>query len=571
MNYQEKTKEELIAALLQLEQESGGLSGSLSEDMPDHIDEVKDETGQKNEFCGSNEQLGSIWNTGQNTGMLNGLNDGNILKLKEAFFQLPGIGIVVLSSQKRWIDINEGFKAMVGYSNEELSDLSWSELSHPDDLATDEAQFLKIMSGHQDSYYLEKRFVHKNGDTVWTNLSVSCVRKSDRSIDYMVALLQNITERKLAEDELRIKEERYRLITENARDVIWTMKLDGTITYISPNVEQLRGFTVEEAIHQQLDQIITPDTQVLVIDYILRLNSAYASGKPLPHFKGENEYYCKDGSTLWTEVIVYPLAGSDQKSVTMLGMTRDISERKQYEAKLLEQTNNLRELNATKDKFFSIIAHDLRSPFNGILGLSEILKDEARDLDIDSIVDYTEMIHTSANQAYNLLENLLDWAKMQQGHFRYEPKKELINNLINNEINGLKYNAGKKNIALVNITKEDIIVTLDEKMLSAVLRNLVTNAIKFTAKNGFVNVDAKINSGHVEVSVSDNGVGMDQKTIEKLFKIETSFTSCGTENEKGTGLGLLLCKDFVEKHGGKMWVESELGKGSRFIFSIPIQ
>ena len=205
------------------------------------------------------------------------------------------------------------------------------------------------------------------------------------------------------------------------------------------------------------------------------------------------------------------------------------------------------------------------------MGFSEILKNEARDLDIDSIVDFTEMIHTAANQAYKLLENLLEWARIQQGHFHFEPKNNLINNLINNEIEGLKYNALQKNISLVNGTNDNIIITADEKMLSTVLRNLISNAIKFTPKNGFVNVEAKIKVNHLEVSVSDTGVGMDHNTIGKLFKIESGFTSRGTENEKGSGLGLLLCKEFVEKHGGKIWAESELGKGSKFAFSIPFK
>lgn len=219
--------------------------------------------------------------------------------------------------------------------------------------------------------------------------------------------------------------------------------------------------------------------------------------------------------------------------------------------------------------FFSIIAHDLKSPFNGILGFSEMLKNEARDLDIGSIVDYAELINSSAQHAFELLENLLEWARIQQGSIPFEPKTLLLNTLINSEIEDSKYNAYQKNIALVNGINENVILFADGNMISTVLRNLISNAIKFTPKNGKVKIEVQKMDGQVEISVADTGIGLSRETRDKLFKIETSFTTRGTENEKGTGLGLLLCKEFVEKHGGVIWVESDLGKGSRFILSLP--
>lgn len=387
----------------------------------------------------------------------------------------------------------------------------------------------------------------------------------------MEEMQNELFELQKAYNELRIQEERYRLLAENARDVIWTQKLDGTITYISPSVEQMRGLTVKEAMNQPLEKILTPDSQAISINYVMKLYSDIEAGLPLPIFRGELEYYRKDMSIVWTEVFVYPIPGSDCNSLILLGVTRDISERKQFESRLIDQTNKLKELNATKDKFFSIIAHDLISPFTGILGFSEILKSSVRDLDIESIVEYTDIINSSAQQTFTLLKNLLDWAKTQQGGIPFEPKKILINNLIATEIGLLQHRATQKNISLTNITNEDIIFAADEKMLSTIIRNLISNALKFTQRNGFVNVKAEIKSNQVEISVSDSGIGMNKETIEKLFKIETNFTNRGTDNEKGSGLGLLLCKEFVEKHGGVILVESEIGKGSRFQFSIPMK
>jgi len=247
----------------------------------------------------------------------------------------------------------------------------------------------------------------------------------------------------------------------------------------------------------------------------------------------------------------------------------DIAERKLIAEALSKSEAFLKELNATKDKFFSIIAHDLKNPFNTILGLSEILRDEVKDLDAGTIAKYADVINTSATHTFELLVNLLDWSRMQQGKIPFEPKAIFINQLVSNEIEGLSANAHQKEIRLTAKLPVNIILTIDENMIRTVLRNLISNAIKFTSKHGMVEVSALEQEGQVIITVSDSGVGMKAETIEKLFKIETSFTTRGTENEKGTGLGLLLCKEFIDKHGGSIRVESEEGKGCAFSVAIP--
>jgi len=383
-------------------------------------------------------------------------------------------------------------------------------------------------------------------------------------------LEKEIEELRKAYNELQIKEERYRLIAEYANDVIWTQKLDGTISYISPAVERVRGLTVEEAMNQPIDQILTPESLAISIRYFQEQIAAFEAGLPLKSFRGEIDYYRKDGTILNTEVITYPITGSDFDKVLILGVTRDITERKQFESQILEQAKQLKELNATKDKFFSIIAHDLKSPFNAILGFSELLKMEALNPDADILVEYASIINSSARQTISLLDNLLDWAKTQQNSFPFMPKSLSINNLINHEIRSLRSNASQKSISLLSMVPHDITVTADEKMISSVIRNLISNAVKFTHKNGSVKVEASLQKDWVEVSVSDNGVGMSAEAVDRLFRIDKSLSKPGTENEQGSGLGLLLCKEFVEKHGGKIRVESEPGKGSRFSFSIPL-
>lgn len=238
---------------------------------------------------------------------------------------------------------------------------------------------------------------------------------------------------------------------------------------------------------------------------------------------------------------------------------------------LEERQRHIEELNTSKDKFFSIIAHDLKNPFNSIIGLSEILKEEITSNDHKAIEEYAGLINTSAVQTLRLLENLLEWANSQLGNILFNPLPVKLSDLFNEEFNVLNDMANRKSIELKSSLPDNLIIIADKNMIKTILRNLISNAIKFTHKNGKVEVNAVINKENVEIAVSDNGIGMTNETMAKLFRIDAKLTTRGTENEKGTGLGLFLCKEFVEKHGGKIWVESETGKGSTFKFYFPLE
>ncbi len=392
-----------------------------------------------------------------------------------------------------------------------------------------------------------------------------------RSYEKTIAVLkEELAELHNAYNELLIREEHYRLLADHTRDVFWTMKIDGTITYLSPAIEEVRGLTVEEAMRQTIDQILTPESAAISIGYIQDLYAAYVASLPLKSFRGELDYYRKDGTILQTEVIVYPIDGGDLDSLILLGVTRDITQRKEFEAQLLDQAKQLKELNATKDKFFPIIAHDLRSPFNGILALSDLLVIEVDDLDTKSIKEYSTLINTSAKQAFDLLEDLLDWARTQQGSFPFSPKQLCINDLVAREIEHIKPVANQKHISLANSTEGEIIIEADEKMLEAVIRNLLSNAIKFTHRFGSVVVKADKRAERIEIVISDTGVGMSEEAVRNLFKLEKGISNNGTQNEKGYGLGLSIVKEFVERHQGTLIVESEIDKGTHFKISLPL-
>jgi signal transduction histidine kinase len=236
---------------------------------------------------------------------------------------------------------------------------------------------------------------------------------------------------------------------------------------------------------------------------------------------------------------------------------------------LLKMNDELHELNASKDKFFSIIAHDLKNPFNIIIGLSSLLKEEERSGDPATVRESVSVINSSAVQTYRLLENLLDWANSQRGKISFNPESINLSKIIEEEFNMLYDIAKDKNIVLRSYVDNSYAIEADRNMVKTILRNLISNAIKFTHRSGNVEVRAAIRDNNAEITISDNGIGMSEETMAKLFRIDANLTTLGTENEKGTGLGLFLCKEFVEKHGGTISVESKPGNGSVFRFVLP--
>ncbi|MEI7501265.1 MAG: PAS domain-containing sensor histidine kinase [Bacteroidota bacterium] len=254
----------------------------------------------------------------------------------------------------------------------------------------------------------------------------------------------------------------------------------------------------------------------------------------------------------------------------IISITRDITARKQAEKELELKNELLIKLNAEKDKFFSIIAHDLRSPFNAFLGFTQIMAEDLHKLKLDEIQKIAMTMKISATNLYRLLENLLDWSRIQRNMTGFDPEQFLLMPKISESLQSILEPANKKEINIDYDIPEDLEVFADEYMLGSIIRNLTSNAVKFTDKGGKINIKAKPVSGNsVEISISDTGIGMNKKMIDNLFKLDEQTNRKGTQGEPSTGLGLIICKDFVEKHGGKFWLESEVAKGSIFYFTIP--
>ena len=283
----------------------------------------------------------------------------------------------------------------------------------------------------------------------------------------------------------------------------------------------------------------------------------------------EYRFKSKNGEIKWLRDYTYPVWDEKQNKVTkIIGAVKDITETKKTEEKLFKYSNELKTLNASKDKLFSIIAHDLREPFSGIVGNLELLNESIGSFPIEESQDMVQDALKCAKDAYLLLENLLEWSRMQNG--KLQMNKTNFNLFFQAE-SAIKILAGAitiKKLCITNEIEKDLRAFADEYMTFTVFRNLISNAVKFSNTYGKIRISSKSEMDSVKICIEDSGVGISAEDIKKLFRTENHHTTPGTAQEKGTGLGLILCKEFVEKNGGRIWVESEIGKGSRFLFTL---
>ena len=266
--------------------------------------------------------------------------------------------------------------------------------------------------------------------------------------------------------------------------------------------------------------------------------------------------------------ILYHVALRSSEKLEVMNQELELLVEKRTQ-KTIEYANKLEEANSTKDKFFSIIAHDLKNPFNTLIGYSDVLRTDFRDYGQDEILQQLNVIYNTSINGYNLLDNLLKWSQSQTNKILFEPQKINLREIVQLCIEDIEDQSLFKDIDIVNDVTENFHLIADENLLKTILRNLINNAVKFTHRNGMVSVSCKKDDTFIEISVKDTGIGMSEMELQNIFQIDRVSSKPGTNKEKGSGLGLILCKEFVEKHGGKIWVESNLEVGSIFKFSIP--
>ncbi len=389
---------------------------------------------------------------------------------------------------------------------------------------------------------------------------------------------REISELKLVEAELAVQkkalefsEERFRDFTESASDWYWEMGKDLRFTYFSEGIiGQDSPIDTQSAIGKTRMEALAG---TILEEEQLRANlDDLDAQRPFRNF--EYSLVGENGEMRHVAISGKPVFGPQGDFRGYRGVGRDVTERVEAQNKISEQRDELEILNHQKSRFFSILAHDLKNPFNILLGYSQLIDSMGDELDRDDLIKMAASISATSNNLYQLLEDLLAWGLSQMDAIEFEPKPEALDSLIDIGIENQLGVAEAKGVEL-HPKQTKLNVVADSNLVGTIIRNLVSNAIKFTPSGGEVTLDAKPSNGSgenwVDVSVSDNGVGMTDQQLDQLFRIDANQSTRGTDGESGTGLGLLLCKEFVEKHGGEISVESEEGNGTTFRFTLPAE
>ncbi|NCC72514.1 MAG: PAS domain S-box protein [Sphingobacteriia bacterium] len=532
-----------------------------------------------------------------------------------AIFDSVNMAISITDTTGKYVMFNRWWTEYLGYSPEEFRSMTNVDITHPDDIEKSQKCFRSAVAGETDKYRIEKRYIRKNKSVVWSDLSVSVIKDENGNVTHLAAIIVDITERKMSQQQIMIQNSFQRLIANISTGFINT----------SP-----------ENIDHIITQMLTKCGKFLRIDrtYIFRFSddTRYIStshewcatsiepikgyvqnfpGKTLPWFYNETrncrKIYIPDTSSASGEITadLSALARHQVKSILLLPMVKNktlmgymgyesIREKRTIDEKgiellqvisnivtdaleknkmeLLTQNTNekLKELNSTKDKLFSIISHDLRSPFNALISLTEVMTDKEMDFTLEEMTEMAAGLHQSAKTTFKLVENLLQWSRLQRGLIKPEPRIVNINRLTEQIIENHADAIQQKNQTVETEINEKIMAMVDEKMIEAVIRNLLSNAIKFTPKHGKITVKASKDSlWSIYICIADNGIGIPEDIKPLLFTVDEKKGRKGTEGETSSGLGLILCKEFIELNQGSIWVESEEGKGSAFYIRIP--
>jgi PAS domain S-box-containing protein len=476
-------------------------------------------------------------------------------------FEHSLIGMALITPDGKWKRVNKSLCQMLGYTEAEMKGLTIQGITHPDDLEKS-AMTLDDLSNHKiDKIKFEKRYLHKNGKTIWVVIAATMLYDASGQPLYYVSQIEDITKRKEIENDLVLSEKKYRTIFENVQDVFYQTDQNGLVTEISPSIERYSGYPRKAIIGQPVanfyfyvqdrERIMESlRTQGFVIDFEVRLKT---SDNQLRYASVNAHLIMENGVMVATE-----------------GSMRDVTIRKFHENALQALNTELTASNEQKNNLLSIIGHDLRNPISGSLQLLDYTLADFESSTPDEVRSSLSLMKQELSNANNLLEDLLSWAKSQFNAVSFNPVKiPDLAGLVEKCMQTVQPMALKKKIKIMQHVPDGADLTADKGMLETVIRNLLTNAVKFTNTGGEVVISVAKNEVETLFSVQDNGKGIPKEKMGELFNKHTNFTTYGTAGEKGTGLGLNLCHDFVLKHGGRLWVESKENVGSTFFFTIP--
>ncbi len=645
--------------------------------------------------------------------------------LKMIFNNAP-IGIALIDENGKILSVNTEILNMFGYSKEEALTSTVDKFIHPDDYKKDQKLLEEVLSGKTDYYSVEKKYLNKNGDTLFGRLTLFCLDHQYNENAKLIAFVENLTNRKQADKKLFEEQSLLSALLHNTSDNIYFKDLHGRFIKVNEATAKKLGFLKPEELIGKTDFDIFAEAHA--VDAYRDEQEIIKTFKALIDKEEKEEW--PDGRISWAGTSKIPYFDEDGNLKGIIGITRDITEKKKaelirevlyeiseaaYSASDLEKlfsiihkaiqrllpANNfyialydemkgilsfpyfvdeydsapasrkigkglteyvlltgeallvdekldkklkekdeielvgspspiwlgvplkmknksigvivvqdyknakaygkdemqlliyiseqiaraieniinsdkikkymkeLVEINRTKDKFFSIIAHDLKSPFNGLLGLIELLTEPDHNLTPAEREEYTNDLSTLLKNQYELLQNLLEWATMQLGKTAFEPVQLNLYLIAKKKIELFRENAHKKNITLLNEIGKITCAIGDTHMVGSILQNFISNALKFTRRNGLIKIYSQVENGFVKVTIEDNGIGIEKKSLENIFRLDSIHTSKGTEGELGTGLGVMLCREMIEKQGGKIYISSEVNVGTKVSFTLP--
>jgi PAS domain S-box-containing protein len=547
-----------------------------------------------------------------------------------ALFDRSLVCIYLHDFEGNFLDANQASLDLVGYTGEEMSALNFASLLSEDQLPIALQTLEEILRTGRQEKLTRYKVRKKNGDFIWVETEGSLLYRQGEP--YAVqTIARDITEKRRAEESLRESERRYRLLADNATDVIFTRDMNLRVTYVSPSITALRGYTVEEVMAQTLEENMTPASSALATKVFaeeLAFEASRARGGSPRSRTIEVELNCKDGSTVWTEVKMSFLRDEEDRALGILGIIRDISERKRAEEALRQYREHLEELvkertarleheiaerkrveegirrlnaelerrvnertaalekaleelkrlDEMKDSFLSSVSHELRTPLTSIRSFSEILLRYDRE-NPATRKEFLQIINTESERLTRLINDLLDLSRIEAGGMVWQDAPLSMREVVEDAVRAQHQLRVEKSLPLrLEISPDLPTVHADRDRIQQVLTNLLGNAIKFSPQGGEIRISGETlgggtsgeRPGWVKVSVSDQGVGVDEKHYEIIFdRFHQIPAETSRDKPKGTGLGLAICKEVVGHYGGRIWVESEPGKGSTFSFTLP--
>ncbi|MFA8433883.1 MAG: PAS domain S-box protein [Marinifilaceae bacterium] len=468
--------------------------------------------------------------------------------------------IMQFDREFRHLFVNSTSKRLLGIAPEDFIGLTHDEMGFPEENSKQWEEWMQQVFDERKSKTVEFT-LQMNGEKLYFEWRLIPEFTTEGKVETLLAVARDITQRRLAQRDLEESETRLKLAMDGASESLWDWYILEQRIDCNDQWFTMLGYRREDILNlgSFTRDIIHPDDQE-------RVKKAYQD-----HFKGKSEIFevehrlrAADGTYLWVLERGKVVERNEQgRAVRALGTCVNITDLKSIQSKLHEAV-------ITKDKFFSIIAHDLKNPFNALLGFSALLKDNGESMAPDQFQECIDLIHSSAHQGYNLLENLLEWSRSQMGKIQRNPEQINLENLLKTNMALHEAKAIEKKIEIKLHSKVRNYAYADEYMVDTVVRNLLSNALKFTYPEGNVDIYMDEVGEQIKVEVRDTGMGISEENMEKLFRLDAAYTRMGTNEEMGTGLGLILCKEFISRNKGDIVVESEVGKGSSFIFTLPV-